>query len=427
MDKNRKTAYSVLMAIEIKKQYSNIALNNHIRREKPDSPAFVRELVYGVLENKKLLDYIISKLITGKIKNVRTPDLVILRMGIYQIAKMSSVPEYAAVDESVQMAKKYCRGREKFINGVLRAYIRDRHSIILPDKDNDIAKYLSVRYSYEEWIVKLWLEVYDAKFVEELLKAGNETPPITIRVNKVKVIKSDVKEKLLQSGFEVFDAELAQSALHVKGEGLLDTDMYKNGEFSVQDEASQLVTQYLKPEPTDFIIDVCAAPGGKTLAAAEKMHNKGRILAQDVYSRKVAGIENEAKRLGLSNVDTFTWDASKVREKYIGKADKVIVDAPCSGLGVIRRKPEIKYKKNNDEMAMLPVKQMVILEASSQYVREGGILVYSTCTINPYENERVVSDFVRKNPQFIIENAVQLLPNVNKTDGFYISVLKRKA
>lgn len=427
MDKNRKTAYSVLMAIEIKKQYSNIALNNHIRREKPDSPAFVRELVYGVLENKKLLDYIISKLITGKIKNVRTPDLVILRMGIYQIAKMSSVPEYAAVDESVQMAKKYCRGREKFINGVLRAYIRDRHSIILPDKDNDIAKYLSVRYSYEEWIVKLWLEVYDAKFVEELLKAGNETPPITIRVNKVKAIKSDVKEKLLQSGFEVFDAELAQSALHVKGEGLLDTDMYKNGEFSVQDEASQLVTQYLKPEPTDFIIDVCAAPGGKTLAAAEKMHNKGRILAQDVYSRKVAGIENEAKRLGLSNVDTFTWDASKVREKYIGKADKVIVDAPCSGLGVIRRKPEIKYKKNNDEMAMLPVKQMVILEASSQYVREGGILVYSTCTINPYENERVVSDFVRKNPQFIIENAVQLLPNVNKTDGFYISVLKRKA
>lgn len=427
MDKNRKTAYSVLMAIEIKKQYSNIALNNHIRREKPDSPAFVRELVYGVLENKKLLDYIISKLITGKIKNVRTPDLVILRMGIYQIAKMSSVPEYAAVDESVQMAKKYCRGREKFINGVLRSYIRDRHSIILPDKDNDIAKYLSVRYSYEEWIVKLWLEVYDTKFVEELLKAGNETPPTTIRVNKVKAIKSDVKEKLLQAGFEVYDAELAQSALNVKGEGLLDTDMYKNGEFSVQDEASQLVTQYLKPEPTDFIIDVCAAPGGKTLAAAEKMHNKGCILAQDVYSRKVAGIENEAKRLGLSNVDTFTWDASKVREKYIGKADKVIVDAPCSGLGVIRRKPEIKYKKNNDEMAMLPVKQMAILEASSQYVREGGTLVYSTCTINPYENERVVSDFVRKNPQFIIEKAVQLLPNVNKTDGFYISVLKRKA
>ena len=427
MDKNRKTAYSVLMAIETKKQYSNIALNNHIRRDKPDSPAFVRELVYGVLENKKLLDYTISKLITGKLKNVRTPDLVILRMGIYQIAKMSSVPEYAAVDESVQMAKKYCRGREKFINGVLRSYIRDRHSIILPDKDKDISKYLSVRYSYEEWIVKLWLEAYDAHFVEELLKAGNETPPVTIRVNKVKAIRSEVKDKLIKEGFEVMETELSDTGLHVKGDGILDTEMYKNGEFSVQDEASQLVTQYLKPEPTDFIIDVCAAPGGKTLSAAEKMHNKGRILAQDVYSRKVAGIATEAKRLGLSNVETFTWDASKVREEYIEKADKVIVDAPCSGLGVIRRKPEIKYKKNNDEMAMLPVKQMAILEASSQYVREGGTLVYSTCTINPYENERVVSDFVRKHPQFVVEKAVQLLPNVNKTDGFYISVLKKEA
>ena len=244
MDKNRKTAYNVLMAIETKKQYSNIALNNYIRREKPDSPAFVRELVYGVLENKKLLDYTISKLITGKIKNVRTPDLIILRMGIYQIAKMSSVPEYAAVDESVQMAKKFARGREKFINGVLRSYIRDRHNIILPNKDRELSKYLSVRYSYEEWIVKLWLEVYDGNFVEELLKAGNETPPITIRVNRVKALKNDVGQKLVNLGFEVKEGDVSKTALHVRGEGLLDTDMYKNGEFSVQDEASQLVTEF---------------------------------------------------------------------------------------------------------------------------------------------------------------------------------------
>ena len=427
MDKNRKTAYNVLMAIETKKQYSNIALNNYIRREKPDSPAFVRELVYGVLENKKLLDYTISKLITGKIKNVRTPDLTILRMGIYQIAKMSSVPEYAAVDESVQMAKKFARGREKFINGVLRSYIRDRHNIILPNKDRELSKYLSVRYSYEEWIVKLWLEVYDGNFVEELLKAGNETPPITIRVNRVKALKNDVGQKLVNLGFEVKEGDVSKTALHVRGEGLLDTDMYKNGEFSVQDEASQLVTEFLQPEPTDLIIDVCAAPGGKSLATAEKMHNKGKVIAQDIYGRKIANVQKEAERLGLSNVETFTWDASKVREDFIEKADRVIVDAPCSGLGVVRRKPEIKYKKNNDEMAMLPIKQLAILEASSKYLKKGGTLLYSTCTINPYENERVVSDFIRKHPEFTLEKSTQLLPNVNRTDGFYISIMKREA
>ncbi len=427
MDKNRKTAYNVLMAIETKKQYSNIALNNYIRREKPDSPAFVRELVYGVLENKKLLDYTISKLITGKIKNVRTPDLIILRLGIYQIAKMSSVPEYAAVDESVQMAKKFARGREKFINGVLRSYIRDRHNIILPNKDRELSKYLSVRYSYEEWIVKLWLEVYDGNFVEELLKAGNETPPITIRVNRVKALKNDVGQKLVNLGFEVKEGDVSKTALHVRGEGLLDTDMYKNGEFSVQDEASQLVTEFLQPEPTDLIIDVCAAPGGKSLATAEKMHNKGKVIAQDIYGRKIANVQKEAERLGLSNVETFTWDASKVREDFVEKADRVIVDAPCSGLGVVRRKPEIKYKKNNDEMAMLPIKQLAILEASSKYLKKGGTLLYSTCTINPYENERVVSDFIRKHPEFTLEKSTQLLPNVNRTDGFYISIMKREA
>ena len=427
MDKNRKTAYNVLMAIETKKQYSNIALNNYIRREKPDSPAFVRELVYGVLENKKLLDYTISKLITGKIKNVRTPDLTILRMGIYQIAKMSSVPEYAAVDESVQMAKKFARGREKFINGVLRSYIRDRHNIILPNKDRELSKYLSVRYSYEEWIVKLWLEVYDGNFVEELLKAGNETPPITIRVNRVKALKNDVGQKLVNLGFEVKEGDVSKTALHIRGEGLLDTDMYKNGEFSVQDEASQLVTEFLQPEPTDLIIDVCAAPGGKSLATAEKMHNKGKVIAQDIYGRKIANVQKEAERLGLSNVETFTWDASKVREDFVEKADRVIVDAPCSGLGVVRRKPEIKYKKNNDEMAMLPIKQLAILEASSKYLKKGGTLLYSTCTINPYENERVVSDFIRKHPEFTLEKSTQLLPNVNRTDGFYISIMKREA
>lgn len=427
MDLNRKTAYEVLMAVEVKKQYSNIALNNIIGRAKPDSPSFVRELVYGVLENKKLLDYIISKLITGKIKNVRTPDLTILRMGIYQIAKMSSVPEYAAVDESVQLAKKYARGRDKFINGVLRSYIRDRHNILMPDRKKEPVKYLSVKYSYEEWIVKLWLEFYDLEFVEEILKAGNDTPPVTIRTNLTKATREELAKKLQVLGYDAEICQLGKTSIKVKGERLLETELFKEGYFSVQDEASQLVTDYLKLEEGNTVVDVCAAPGGKTLAAAERLGNTGKVHSHDIYKRKIQLVAKEAERLGLTNVEIDTWDATKLKESLVEKADRVIVDAPCSGLGVVRRKPEIKYKKNNDEVATLPIKQLAILETSSKYVKKEGILLYSTCTINPYENERVAADFVRKNPNFEILSETQLLPNVNGTDGFFICVMRRKA
>ncbi|MEE1038523.1 MAG: 16S rRNA (cytosine(967)-C(5))-methyltransferase RsmB [Eubacterium sp.] len=427
MDINRKTAYDVLMAIEVKKQYSNIALNNYIGRNKPESPAFVREVVYGVLENKKFLDYIISKLITGKLKNVRTPDLTILRMGIYQIAKMDSVPDYAAVDESVQMAKKFARGRDKFINGVLRSYLREKENISLPDRKKDVVKYLSVKYSYEEWIIRLFLEFYSEKTVEEILEAGNITPPLTVRTNLYKITRDQLIEKLEEKGFEVERCSLSSVGLKVKGERILETSLFEEGMFSIQDEASQMVCEYLKPGEGDVVVDVCAAPGGKTLSVAERMKNTGKVYSHDFYENKIGIIQREAERLGLSNVETHVWDATNVKEDLIDKADKVIVDAPCSGLGVVRRKPEIKYKKNSDEVYQLPEKQLAILEASSKYVKKEGVLLYSTCTINGYENEGVAEKFIANNPQFEILSSKVFLPNVDHTDGFFICVMKRKA
>ena len=427
MDINRKTAYEVLMAIEVKKQYSNIALNNYIGRNKPDSPAFVREIVYGVLENKKFLDYIISKLIKGKLKNVRTPDLNILRMGIYQIAKMDSVPEYAAVDESVQMAKKYARGRDKFINGVLRSYIREKENIKLPEKEKDVVKFLSVKYSYEEWIIKLLLEFYSEEIVEEILAAGNITPPLTVRTNIYKTTRDELKKNLEAAGFEVENCMSSSVGLKVKGEKILETSLFEEGMFSIQDEASQMVCEYLKPEEGDVVVDVCAAPGGKTLSVAERMRNTGKVYSHDFYENKIGIIQREAERLGLSNVEVHVWDATRTKEALIDNADKVIVDAPCSGLGVVRRKPEIKYKKNSDEVAELPEKQLAILEASSKYVKREGILLYSTCTINRYENEGVAEKFVENNPGFEILSSKVFLPNVDNTDGFFICVMKRKA
>lgn len=425
MDANRKTAYFTLMDVESKKAFSNIALNHHIICSKPTSQAFVRELVYGVLENQIWLDYIIDQLVQTGAAKLRASDRIILRMGIYQLGYMNSVPEYAAVNESVILAKRFARGREGFINGVLREYIKQKYLIKLPDRAEDEIRYLSVKYSYEPWIVELWLEQYKMEFVEEMLKAGNETPPLVIRMNWLKVMKPDLKKRLEEMGFEVSDGKLCADTLYVKGSGLIEGKLYKHGMFSIQDESSQFVACMVDPKQGDLVMDVCAAPGGKTLAMAERMNNKGKIIASDIYRRKLNIINQEAERLGITIVETRPWDATIVDSSLAEKADKVLVDVPCSGLGVVRRKPEIKYRKRTDEKDLLPKKQLAILSASSKYVKPGGVLVYSTCTINPYENQRVIGEFLKKNTHFKKEEMIQLLPNVNGTDGFFICKMRR--
>lgn len=421
MDVNRKTAYAVLMDIEKKNSYSNLALNHQIIMNRPGNEAFVRNLVYGVLENKLLLDYCIGKLIPDSVSKMRLPDLTILRMGIYQIARMDSVPEYAAVNESVQLAKKYAKGRSGFINAVLHAYVDQKMTIHLPDRTEDEIYYLSVKYSYAPWIIRLWMESYDPEFVEDLLQSGNEIPATDIRLNWLKIMKPDLIRQLQTKGYKVAEGKYSENCLHVRGSGLVASKMYQEGLFSVQDEASQLAVQMLRPEKGETVMDVCAAPGGKTLAIGERMNNQGTIIASDIYKRKVEMIEREAKRLGIRNITTRTWDATRVDSAMVDKADKVLVDAPCSGLGVIRRKPEIKYREYSNATASLPRKQLAILSAASQYVKPGGVLMYCTCTINSYENERVVSEFLRKNASFRMDITKQMLPNQNGTDGFFIS------
>ena len=426
MDVNRKTAYYALADVESKKSYSNIALNNHITRLRPNAHSFVRELTYGVLENKMLLDYIIDQLVPTGSAKLKASDRIILRMGIYQLGYMDSVPEYAAVNESVNLAKKYCRGREGFINASLRSYIREKYRITLPDRSEDEIKHLSIKYSYEPWIIELWLEQYDMDFVEALLKAGNCTPPLVVRANWLKTLREELIRRLEASGCIVEKGKLYEDALHIKkGGALIDTKMYKDGLFSLQDEASMLVAAMLNPKHGDLIMDVCAAPGGKTMAIAERMNNKGKIIASDIYMRKLNNIVDNAKRLGVTIVETRTWDATKIDSGMIEKADRVLVDAPCTGLGVVRRKPEIKYKKRSSEMDSLPAKQLQILFASSKYVKTGGVLVYSTCTINPDENQRVIEQFLKKSNTFIKEDAIQLMPNVNGTDGFFICKMRK--
>lgn len=425
MDINRKAAFLTLVDVETKKSYSNLALNHQIVVTKPNHEGFVRELVYGVLEHKLTLDYYIDLLASNGVGSLKTNELTILRMGIYQIGYMNSVPEYAAVNESVLLAKRYCRGKDGLINGILRAYLGKRMQLKLPDRIEDEVRYLSVKYSYAPWIVELWLKHYSSDFVEQLLAAGNETPPMTVRLNWLRIMKKDLISKLEESGFEVTEGDICSNALHVRGSRLLETEAYRMGLFTPQDESSMLVAEKLDPQHGDVVMDMCAAPGGKTMAIAERMNNTGKIIASDIYRRKLDLIDREAKRLGVTNVETRSWDATREESSMFQKADRVLVDAPCTGLGVVRRKPEIKYKEHTDEMDLLPKKQLAILTASSSYVKPGGTLVYSTCTINPNENEKVTDAFVKRNPSFKKVERTLLLPNVNGTDGFFICVMKK--
>ncbi len=426
MDINRKTSYLSLLDVESRKAYSNLAINHHVIVNNPNSPAFVRELTYGVLENKITLDYYIDQLVKDGIKSLKKQELTIIRMGIYQLGYMDSVPEYAAVNESVILAKKYCRSKSGLVNGVLRSYLAKKMQLGLPDRNEDEVKYLSVKYSYEPWIIRLWLGFYGSDFTEELLAAGNNRPPMTVRFNWLKVMKKDLMAKLESMDFDVSEGNVSRNALHVKGSGLLDTELYKLGLFTPQDESSMLVAEKLDPKQGETIMDVCAAPGGKTTAIAERMNNTGRIIASDVYRRKLDLIDREAKRLGITNIETRSWDATRVDSSMLHRADRVLVDAPCSGLGVVRRKPEIKYKELTDEMRLLPKKQLAILSASSNYVKPGGTLVYSTCTVNPKENEMVTDEFLRNNPSFSEVEKTLLLPNTDGTDGFYICVMQKE-
>ena len=424
MDINRKTAFDVLMDVEKNGAYSNLSLNSFIEKNRPDSPAFVRELVYGVLRNRMLLDWFLGQLIPSGLKKIKKQDLTLLRMGVYQLSYMKSVPEYAAVSETVNMSKKLARGRERFINGVLRGYIRNRQQLVLPDREVNLEEYLSIVYSSERWIVRLWTDAYGAEKTEALLKASNETPELAVRVNLMKTDRKSLKEKLEALGFEAEESEVSDRALLVKGSGLLDTEPYREGMFSVQDEASILASDALDAKPGDCIADVCAAPGGKTFATAELMAGKGVIYAMDKYEHKLKLMEAQAKRAGIENIRLLKHDSTEPVEGLKERMDKVLADVPCSGLGVIRRKPEIKYKGMQD-LDELIERQRQILQAAASYVKAGGTLVYSTCTINPVENEKQIVEFLRGNKEFKALEQKQLLPD-GGTDGFFICRMRKE-
>ena len=426
MDMDRKVAFHTLLRVEEDQAYSNIELNHQIAKNKPEHPAFARELVYGVIEHKMYLDYLLEQLLTKSIRKLKKPVLVILRMGLYQMIFMNSVPDHAGVNESVQLAKRYCFQQVGLINAVLRNFQRRRDKLKQPDQEKDTVRRLSVKYSYDPEIVALWLDQYAPEHVESILAAGNEVPPFIIRVNLLRITREELAEQLQGHGYDVSLVDASARLLQVRGSALLSLPEYKEGLFSVQDTASVMAMETLAPSAGDTIVDVCAAPGGKSFTCAEIMGNTGRILSFDKYEKKIAAMKKEAARLGASIVEPEVCDATRPREEFFGTADKVICDVPCSGLGVIRRKPEIKYHKLKDQGREFAELQYSILEASSQYLKKEGFLLYSTCTINSIENRDVVSRFLKKHDSYELVRSRQLLPDEDGTDGFYFCKIRKK-
>ena len=424
MDLSRKTAFEILFEIEKEEAYSNLTINRFLEKNRPDNPAFIRELVYGVLENKILLDYYLDKLIPSGIKKVKKKEATLLRLGLYQIIFMDSVPDYAAVNETVTLAKKLVRGREGFINGVLRGYMKKGSEIKLPDETKDLKHYLSIKYSFPLWLIEKWDKQYGMEECKKLLEASNARPKLSIRVNVNKTSREELKDYLEEKGYEVTEGTFSNRTLHVKGSGLLEDERYTEGYFSIQDEASTVAADELGAKPGETVIDVCAAPGGKTSAIAELMGNNGKVYSCDIYEHKLELIDKLADRLGLSIIEPTLLDGTSGKAEWNETADRVLADVPCSGLGVIRRKPEIKYKDITDFRELVQI-QKKILENASKYVKSGGTLVYSTCTINKDENELQVKAFLENNNGFELISEKQFLPTED-IDGFYVCKMIKK-
>ena len=423
MDLARKTAFEILFEIEKEDAYSNLTINRFLEKNKPENHAFVRELVYGVLENKILIDYYLDNLIPSGIKKVKKKEATLLRLGLYQLIFMDSVPDYAAVSETVNIAKRLVRGREGFINGVLRGYMKKGKDISLPSKEKEYKKYLTVKYSFPIWLIDKWEKELGKDSLEDLLIASNARPQLSIRVNLGKITREELKTYLVDKGFEVTEGTFSERTLHVKGSGLLDDEKFREGYFSVQDEASTVAADQLGAKSGDVVIDVCAAPGGKTTAIAEMMDGKGKVYSCDIYDHKLQLIGALADRLGLEIVEPTLLDGTCGKTEWYDSADKVLADVPCSGLGVIRRKPEIKYKEITDFAELVSI-QKKILNNAAKYVKKGGTLVYSTCTINKDENELQVRAFLEENSEFELIRDKQFLPTEN-IDGFYVCKMSR--
>ncbi len=434
MDRVREAAMLILYKTDKESAYSNMALKECFLKNKDFSAkdkAFITNLVYGTIKAQITIDYIIGCYSKVKLKKISPYILAILRVGIYQLKFMDKVPDSAAVNESVKLAKRYGHSASAgFVNGILRNVLRCE--ISYPE---DEIEALSVKHSYPLWMVKRWCEDFGKNFAEELMDSMNKEPEVSLRVNLLKT----TPEKVLKSLPNGRMSELSSDMILSDGFDVAKSREYQEGFFTPQDISASFSARVLMPKAGDKVLDMCAAPGGKTTHLAEIMENKGEILALDIHEHKIKLIEENAKRLGIDIISAKCVDATVENPEFFGKFSKVLADVPCSGLGIIRRKPDIKLKKKEDGIEELQYK---ILKNASKYLSPDGELLYSTCTIDKRENEEVIERFLKENEGFQAVDISDLLPevlrkpeckkgyttfypNVDGIDGFFIAKIKK--
>ena len=429
MDKVRLAATKILYDVSANGAYSNVALAQVLRQEKFSDldRKFCTELVYGAVKASASLDWKISKYLNRLLAKVDEKILAVLRVGMYQIFFLDRVPNSAAVNESVELSKKFCGlGASKFVNGVLRSAVREPHKSDFPT-GYDVQS-LALRTFHPAWIVKLFIEEFGLDVTKKILEFDNTDPPLCLRVNFLKTTREKILNTLNKSGLQAEASTFApEGIICTKNIGALDKfQPLRAGLCQVQDESSMTAARLLNPAAGDFVIDACAAPGGKTTHLAELMNNRGRIVAADIYDTKLEHIKLNADRLGIKIIEPLLIDARELGEKFTAQADKVLVDAPCSGLGVIRRKADLRWKKTSDEINSLPTLQGEILDSAAKTLKRGGTLVYSTCTITRRENQKVIENFLANHADFELVKMQTLLPHVTNTDGFFSAKLIRK-
>lgn len=414
--KARENALQILIKNEENQAYANLELKKKIKVTDPREKALVTELVYGSLRYRLRLDYIIRKFSKIPFRKINENIKNVLRLSIYQIVFLDKIPDSAACNEGTTLALKYGgKSASSFVNGVLRSVAREKNNIKYPNSEVDNPMYY---YSFPESIVKIMLRDYGYNGAKKILNALNMNKGVCVRPNLLKITAEDF-EKLIEN----YEYEKGDDCYYMKGFSVTDSDLYDKGIYTVQDRASMMSAELLAPEKGERVLDLCAAPGGKSCYMAQLMENIGEIISCDIHEHRCELIDKNALRLGVDIIKTEVNDASVEREDFKDAFDKVLIDAPCSGLGVIAKKPDIKWsEKDFDSLTAL---QYNILEKGSMYVKKGGSLVYSTCTINKDENEHIVEKFLENNKSFNkVSEYIQLMPGF-KTDGFFMCRLER--
>lgn len=445
MEENaRYAACTVLYEVDKNNAYSNIKINEYFSKHSlsPLNRAFTTDIIYGTLRWKIKIDYLIQRNIFGKLEELKPWTLICLRVAIYQFYFMDKVPDFAAVNEAVEIVRVNEPETAALVNGVLRNILRNKDQFYKITVKNKI-KRISIEYSHPEWLVKKFVKVFGEEFVIELMKTNNSVAGLTARVNSLKITRENLIKILIEQGYEVHEGALSE-AITIKGYAKLEkSEEFKNGYFIFQDESSMLSSKVLNPIPGSKVIDLCSAPGGKATHLGEIMKNNGEILAFDIYNHKLDLINSNANKLGIDIIKTQLNDATLLNEGLVGYGDFVLVDAPCSGIGLFRKKPEIKWNLKEEHIEALAKLQRDILQNAVQYVKPGGVMVYSTCTLTIEENEEIINWFLEKYSDFRLESIeeylpdslrnqggdrgyIKLFPNINNCDGFFIARIRKE-